>query len=163
MKWSQLEDKATKIADKLGKQLDKGIKEVVISLWSLGFPTLGSCEGHIDWGVKAPWVDIGEDLPEKELEKLKLDKPPHVSKIFEKFPNLKRLKERNLKRQRYLLELLTQYYKDHKVLEDERLILTMIGIYGFCRLTNQGAEIQEVNTKSNQKIKLKRYQQEILL
>ena len=44
--------------DALGKPVDAGIKSLVTALNVSGFPTTASCEGHLDWGVPAPWVDV---------------------------------------------------------------------------------------------------------
>lgn len=46
------------VKDGLGKPLDKGIVHAVAILQLAGFDTVGSCEGHADWGLPWPWVDI---------------------------------------------------------------------------------------------------------
>ena len=38
--------------------IDSGIFDLIVTLNALGFPTSASCEGHLDRGVAAPWVDI---------------------------------------------------------------------------------------------------------
>ena len=48
--------------------IDEGIKPLVFELNRLGFPTSGSCEGHIDHGYPGPWVSIHP--AEGESEKL---------------------------------------------------------------------------------------------
>ncbi len=69
-KWDQLLAKAEDTTDQLGKKLDPKIKDVVVSLWSAGFETTGSCEGHLDWGLKGPWVDIGKNPTDEDLSVL---------------------------------------------------------------------------------------------
>lgn len=54
-----------KEADRLGYEIDRGIKETVALLNLLNFPTSASCEGHIDRGIPVPWIDIeAENKPE---------------------------------------------------------------------------------------------------
>jgi len=56
--WSAKQKEIDRLADGLGMGLDDGIKDAVIALQVNGFNTRQSCEGHIDWGCGAPWVDI---------------------------------------------------------------------------------------------------------
>lgn len=48
------------ITDNLGMPIDKRIRKTVVLFNLLGFPTSGSCGGHIeeDHGTLQPWVDI---------------------------------------------------------------------------------------------------------
>jgi len=46
------------VTDGLGKEIDQGIFDTVVALNVLGIPTRQSCEGHLEWGTGAPWVDI---------------------------------------------------------------------------------------------------------
>jgi hypothetical protein len=63
-------EKVAEITDTLGHGIDKEIRETVAVLNAGGFPTLGSCEGHLDWGLAVPWVEIGyaEQPPRYENE-----------------------------------------------------------------------------------------------
>lgn len=56
------------IRDNLGLHIDCGIFSTVVMLRVFGFITSGSCEGHNNWGLKYPWVDI--DFTQKAEEKL---------------------------------------------------------------------------------------------
>jgi hypothetical protein len=38
--------------------IDPGIERLVYALNTLGIPTSGSCEGHIDRGYPSPWVSV---------------------------------------------------------------------------------------------------------
>src|SRR2546426_6951982 len=58
--WMKMEQEVGRIADKLGRPIDPGIRESVVALRVLGLTTDGSCEGHLDHGVRAPWIDIGQ-------------------------------------------------------------------------------------------------------
>lgn len=60
--------------DKLGREMDPGIIEAVVTLNLAGFTTVQSCEGHLDHGTPYPWVnlaDVGwERIIEKEWERV---------------------------------------------------------------------------------------------
>ena len=60
LEWKEKSRRADKITDKLGEKIDEKIKEAVIALSILGLPTSASCEGHADWGISAPWIEIDE-------------------------------------------------------------------------------------------------------
>lgn len=61
--WSEALVATSRITDKLGKHVDAGIVSLVAALRMLGFPTSGSCEGHIDRGRGYPFVDIYAPSP----------------------------------------------------------------------------------------------------
>lgn len=63
--WQEMAKQFSRVTDKLGKKIDKGIFETVVALNVLDIHTVGSCEGHIDWGVPHPWVDIEASLSQK--------------------------------------------------------------------------------------------------
>ena len=46
------------LIDKLCTPVDKNIKYIVASLRCRGFNTIGSCQGHLDYGLPYPWIDI---------------------------------------------------------------------------------------------------------
>jgi hypothetical protein len=61
------------IVDRLGTPIDSGIKRAVQIFRTLGFETTGSCEGHLDWGLPYPWIEINTDSSILNLEqKVKL-------------------------------------------------------------------------------------------
>ena len=66
--WARLKSKA----DRFGNKIETGIKESVIALWALGFKTSASCQGHLDHGRLAPWIDIGEKIPKRSLENVSI-------------------------------------------------------------------------------------------
>ena len=47
------------MTDALGIPVDRLIRPTVVALRILGFRTIMSCQGHLDHGLKAPWIDIG--------------------------------------------------------------------------------------------------------
>lgn len=71
IKQKRWEDKRREIdlrADVQGLEIDKGIKESVVAFNMTGFPTSASCEGHIDGGNAAPWIEVSaSDEPEERF------------------------------------------------------------------------------------------------
>lgn len=68
-KEKKLEDLLKRVeetGDRLGLSIDEKIKETVAFLNANEIRTSGSCQGHHDWGVSAPWVEIeADDKPEE--------------------------------------------------------------------------------------------------
>lgn len=157
-KWNEGLKQADLIADKLGMPIDEGIKELLIGLWVQQIPTNSSCAGHEDRGV-FPYIHIGLTPPLDDIKKI--DKPMAIHEIFKQFPYLDKARKKNLKIHLKLLDLLSEYYKDHYVNEDERIILTAHGVYGVHRVVNQGVLVQHVFTNAQKKEKLKKYQAEM--
>jgi hypothetical protein len=58
LKWNEVATRFERVTDKLGKRIDTGIFETVVAFNMAGIPTRASCEGHLDWGLPYPWVDI---------------------------------------------------------------------------------------------------------
>lgn len=54
---TQVRAEVEQIKDRLGKEIDAKIRDLVIGLRRWGINTLGSCEGHQD-ALPYPWVDI---------------------------------------------------------------------------------------------------------
>lgn len=184
--WTHLKSKADRIVDGLGKKIDPGIKESVIALWALGFKTSSSCQGHLDHGRLAPWIDIGEKIPKRSLknasikEKILLQTKRFLMIVslllLDKFykglaidlfvprKNRKKtraLEKRNLKEQMRLMKLLDEFNKDRKISDDVRLILEPMGRYGAC-LISRGARFQPIRSKNEQEEKLKQYKKEMI-
>lgn len=56
--WEETAKHFSKVVDKLGKPIDTGIFDTVVALNMLGVPTRASCEGHLEWGLPYPWIDV---------------------------------------------------------------------------------------------------------
>ncbi len=56
--WQEFEEKFKKETDGLGYEIEPGIFDAVVALNALGINTRQSCEGHVDRGRIAPWVDV---------------------------------------------------------------------------------------------------------
>src|SRR5438132_252986 len=142
--WERVQGAVSQITDALGKPVDSGIADTLTALLAHGFHTEGSCEGHLDHGMKAPWVDIGTNLPAKYIALFnrkgvphKPGKPPMVADIFARYPALHRLRAENLKMQKQLKSLLSKFYHTHHPVISETdvlLILKEKGAYGVVRL-----------------------------
>jgi hypothetical protein len=70
--WQEIAQRISRTVDKLGLSIDEGIKETVIVLNALGISTRASCEGHLDSGTCAPWVDIASTDPRAYVSIVKL-------------------------------------------------------------------------------------------
>ena len=70
---NKLRKKVDKITDALVMPVDEGIKEAVIMFNAVGLYTSASCDGHLDHGILAPWIDIEAPTNQKKdtLEKKK--------------------------------------------------------------------------------------------
>jgi hypothetical protein len=64
--WEHKLNEMEQLRDGIGKGLDQHIKETVAVLQLFGVHTQHSCEGHLDHGVAAPWIDI--QSPDLRLE-----------------------------------------------------------------------------------------------
>ncbi|MCK4520457.1 hypothetical protein KAT95_01135 [Candidatus Parcubacteria bacterium] len=152
----EIEKEVKKIADAEGRPIDPGIKETVITLKALEFPTYQSCEGHPakrpeEIEVKghqsrAPWVWI---------------KSPEPKNLKESESVQKEWKKENLKHQSRMIELLDEFYKDREVAFDIRLHIESRGIYGAFAITNQGADVVEDLPQAKQEEGILVYQKEM--
>lgn len=76
--WDKLGAEVDLIRDGLGKKVDQGIRETVIALKAHELRTIGSCEGHEDWGLPFLWVDM------KSPEVARMQKDPKYRALSEK-------------------------------------------------------------------------------
>src|SRR5437879_4971634 len=56
-RWQKAEAVARRTTDAVGLEIDRGILDTVVSLNVMGVNTTASCEGHMDHGTHAPYVD----------------------------------------------------------------------------------------------------------
>ena len=87
----KLRKKVDKITDALGMPVDEGIKEAVIMFNAVGLYTSASCEGHLDHGLPAPWIDV--EAPNEPKERYVGEK-----EIFRKVARKYNLKVEELRR-----------------------------------------------------------------
>lgn len=68
--WQKLTLELSQITDGIRNGIDEGIIETVVGFNALGIDTRQSCEGHLNWGTGAPWVDVETINPKvDELDK----------------------------------------------------------------------------------------------
>lgn len=65
LKWEEISQRVEKTVDSKGYGMDENIKEVVVALKANDFGTTASCEGHLDWGVPWPWIDVESKVSEE--------------------------------------------------------------------------------------------------
>ncbi len=151
-KISRVEDiknKIEKSTDSLGKFIDEGIKDTVIYLNALDFPTSQSCEGHVDGGVPTPWVAVEalsrpkeRFIKEKEIfkniakmHKMSLDQIKSAQNMDVYWEAIRMCKENgetddfkewrksNKKLQDRMKSLLDEFYKNRLVKENIKIIV----------------------------------------
>ena len=72
MLWEQKLLEVDQFRDGMGKGVDPGIRETVAVLQLLSINTTASCEGHLDHGIAAPWIDIESPDPRVKMYHLSL-------------------------------------------------------------------------------------------
>lgn len=171
--WQEMAERCKKITDGLGMPLDEGISETVVALNVLGIHTTGSCEGHLDHGVAAPWIDIAApDTKEAERswhhlyqeidEQRKAGTLP-PEQLGELFARARALREQiAIKHQaevQKLLPFLTAFYESRRVPYEHTL--------AFCfrpdaaRFESIGAELQENQIEEQRAQRLQLFQEEM--
>jgi hypothetical protein len=157
--------------DALGKPIDEQILQLVAILNYLGIPTIQSCEGHLDHGIAAPWIDIGvknvslfnitwkkartvlqnaqltQDIPEKQLL---------IQKSTVLFSQARKMYYREANK---LFPFLNHYYSEYNPAIEHRLIITDLN--QCARLHFQGDFLQETATNKKKAANLKTFQYEI--
>lgn len=169
-RWQKMAMRMDKLADGLGMPIDTGIKDTVIVLNLLGFPTIMSCEGHAYRGVHGPWVDIKPkhlDPLEKQWRKANqavnaaFKKKRPIAKNLYKTRNKakKKLDTPVLQLATKLMAYLTEFYTDRAVPPDRLLVMNPFATA--FRLQCHGAFLQEIVEPDERYVKLKEYQKEM--
>jgi hypothetical protein len=170
---SKLRKKVDKITDALGMPVDEGIKEAVIMFNAVGLYTSASCEGHLDHGLPAPWIDVEAPnepkeiyIKEKEIYRkvarkynLKVEEVRRgynmdawweAIKEAEKSgetKEYKRWRKENKKLLKKAEKFLDEFYKNRKVDSDVKLKIDIFGNGSF-RIHNGGKYYKLVNNLS---------------
>jgi hypothetical protein len=172
--WQTVAAQLEAVTDNLGMPIDPGILPTCIALTLLRFTTTQSCEGHIDWGERAPWVEVlcakAEAANQQALEVLLrgqiIDEtqPAHPPKyrhdaVMEGCMGREQAEcLLNGERDR-LLGYLHQFYRERQVPDDRRLIVQINMPY--LTLRCQGtAELADLDVESQYR-KLSEYQEEM--
>ncbi len=157
--WRREQQEVDKIVDKLGKPVDPGIKESVVALRVLGLATQASCEGHVDHGTKAPWVNVGPAIPQGLKDRLAEARKKGKRLDTELEKEVREMRMKILEQQSRLIELLAEFYRDRNVPFERHLILKSYPNHA--RLLNQGAELQDLVPPEAREEKLKEFQEEL--
>ncbi|MEO8972199.1 MAG: hypothetical protein ABI406_11450 [Ktedonobacteraceae bacterium] len=161
--------------DKLGKEVDAGIIETVVALNLLGMPTTQSCEGHLNHGTGAPWVDIEDTNASKRSSEvnrlfqqaLRFQQQQtritlETKRLFEEAHEAKRaVKRLHLAIRQRLLTYLSEFYEHRQVPFDIRLVIQSRDTTGRSRLESQGADFQETAPLEERCLNLTVYQEEM--
>src|SRR5258708_6661208 len=70
LQYQEMCERVAGFQDRLGTPLDPGIFETVVMLNLQGFPTLQSCEGHLDHGCFYPWVTVVDQQQDRLVSQL---------------------------------------------------------------------------------------------
>jgi hypothetical protein len=157
-RWDEVTKRVERIVDGLGEHVDAGIREGIVALNALGIHTHGSCEGHVDWGIHSPYIDIQAEIPhelEEEFKRLSKEIDSNRSKFMEVRDEIHR---RNLEEQKKIIPYLDAFYGGREVPSGRRLILES-SILG--RLESQSARFQEIEDEQTKRERLGEYQEEM--
>src|SRR5260370_211750 len=69
--WDEVTASMSKVTDKLGMPIDKGIFDTVVALNVLAISTSMSCEAHLHHGQAAPWIRFHAKGPDQLLIQVK--------------------------------------------------------------------------------------------
>ena len=156
--WAQYSAEVDHLVDSLGKEVDPNIRDTVTALRAMGFHTNASCEGHLDRGLKAPWVDFGI-VPEDVEQAMKAVRAKHQATTPELTRRIQEIKQELLLERKKLLDLLDSFYENRAVSNFTRLTLD----YGpnTVRLINQGVGIQDLYQPHQQTENLEVFRKEM--
>jgi hypothetical protein len=158
MKWNRITAELASASDRLGKPIDSAILPTVVALRMIGFQTNASCEGHLDHGIKAPWIEVGsvsDDLARRALSGPSTEESsPHIKSVEE----LQAIEAVYNERSR-LIDLLDKFYSHRQCSAQARLIVMFR--LGQCRMISQGYGIQDGLPVETQSTMLDTYRTEM--
>lgn len=172
--WLEIAHKLADATDPTGAPIDPGIMEMVIALNVLGVETNASCEGHLDRGHAAPWVDfhaVGTEAIRRQAreatrrlqEAEEQQAAPEVLRALNA-EMFKLAREENIayyRGSRLVHQALMAFYEDHHVPYDQQLFLHNDS-FGYSRLQPHGIDYQPQYSPEIQARNLKLYQTEML-
>jgi len=145
------------IVDELGMPIDARIKETVAALKCTGFETSGSCEGHLDRGVKAPWVDVS--FLSEERRKLLREQITQSDREEDQRELRRNARMEMLAGVDRLTHFLDDFYRGKQTSFTSRLVLHFAP--DSVRLCSQGAEVQDLFPTDQRLQKLEEFQKEM--
>lgn len=171
--WLEATQQLAQATDALGTPIDSGVMETVIALNVLGVETNASCEGHLDRGYAAPWIDfhaVGTESIRKQAsaatKQLQDAEEQHASeevvqKLSQEMFRLAHEENRAYYQGSWLVhQALEAFYLTHTAPYDQQLYLHNDS-FGYSRLQPHGIDYQPQRSPEEQATKLAAYQQEI--
>ena len=157
--WEEATNEFRRVTDRLGHEIDHGVLETVVALNVLGVNTVQSCEGHLDHGTGAPYIDVAaKDTLELEDRFYEMFGKEEMREEMERISG--EIARRNLTERAKLMELLGAFYDNRKAPYDRRLIVQSMGL-GRSRIESQGADLQEIAPPAVKQQRLGEYQEEM--
>ena len=171
--WDEIATKMSRVTDKLGMPIDKGIFETVVALNALGISTSMSCEGHLGHGRAAPWIrfhahemDQLHALAKEATDQWQQAKATHASaEEIEKWASeaFRLSREANttcFQEPKRVMGFLEDFYSDRHVPYDRQLMLK-VDSFGNSTLTVHGEPFQPLHPLDVRAQNLERYQEEM--
>jgi hypothetical protein len=150
--WTRVAAFVDKTTDRLGKPIDKGIRNTVCALIYHSFPTEASCQGHKSWGRSYPWVKVGFPEPganrndPRKLYGSAKEKEAWVKRNFQLVPRMEKLIE--------------EFYQKRRV-EPHVMIVPWTYHFGTFELKSIGAATLPAYSKSEISKRSKKYKDEM--
>lgn len=173
--WRTMAEYVDRIGDRLGMKVDTGIKDTVVVLNVFGTRTSQSCEGHIERGIAAPWVDFAPvETEETKALQLKADESlalaeereqagadeEELSSLYREHHKLAAEARRvGLEEVRKVMGLLSDFYKERQVPYNQQLTIQPRWRGG--RLESNGSAIQEILPQEEREMNLNAYREEM--
>lgn len=170
--WKNEEERFRRIVDGIGRHIDEGVLDTVVVLNLLDLKTIQSCEGHLDHGTYAPYIDVRCDVDEalrvayeangeRIRTSLHLPRSEQDESLFEKQRELgDKITEINLAPVSKLVSYLGEFYSARNVPYDVRICCQSFPL-GWTRLESQGAFLQLIQPDNLKQQRLLSYQQEM--
>lgn len=171
--WQEIATQLANTTDLTGRPIDAGIMEMVIALNVLGVQTNSSCEGHLDGGHAAPWVDfhaVGTEAVRRQASEANRAlreaeeqgaAPEQIEKLTREVFRLASAEQVTYYKGAWLVhQALEAFYEQHQSPYDLQLYLHSDS-FGYSRLQSHGIDYQPQRPHDLQADKLTQYQQEI--
>ncbi len=179
--WNHTLVQLDRIVDGLGRPMDPGIKETVVAFMVNGFPTRGSCEGHLEdrFGKKiklCPFVAVGFDEPAErfmgdteikrriaadfQMDVANLMRDEAARKAYwdyieghlvQETEEYLSVRARNEALQVTMSILLETFYKDRQVPNERKIVIEPVGPAGHFWVNNNIKTPQRVSRKDTEK------------
>lgn len=172
--WARMVEHYRHVVDKRGRPIDEGILETVVVLNLLGIHTCASCEGHLQRGFDAPWIDIQDPDGEEnekairkalshydEQVKANILSPAELGQLYAHIIQLRQKSDEKYLGERYkLMGYLVRFYENRHSSYERTLIIRHRG-GGSGWLESQGAYFQRIASAEQRAQKLAEYQEEM--